>query len=274
MQNVNEPGMILPASRDRLQTSQHPNSGHDLSSSLSPPGSPFLEDFLEERRAPPSLLEHAANRNRYEQHRPTELPAEQTTRAKPSLPAGRAPEQKAINNENSSTRSKAHGNGEGSTLGLVSVQLPVEFTVQLPAATQRYFKIPFFRMVDISEMARRGQRRHSRGAKELDRGLWLAHFDGEWIARQMVLMGSGDGSAGSAGSAGSEGADVVFMVAGVDDIRMCELSLAETGLETQKGAICTESEFNKHWNRFGGSEYLLAVRDHVTSRYLQQQLRK
>jgi myosin-6 len=42
---------------------------------------------------------------------------------------------------------------------------------------------------------------------------------------------------------------------GVDDMQMCELSLDETGLTRKRGAEILEHEFNREWEKHGGSEY-------------------
>ena len=47
----------------------------------------------------------------------------------------------------------------------------------------------------------------------------------------------------------------ILLVAGIDDMQMCELSLEETGLTRKKGAEILESEFNSEWEAFGGPVY-------------------
>jgi hypothetical protein len=47
-----------------------------------------------------------------------------------------------------------------------------------------------------------------------------------------------------------------FIIAGVDDMQMCELSLDETGLTRKRGAEILEHEFNREWQRNGGKEYV------------------
>ena len=44
------------------------------------------------------------------------------------------------------------------------------------STTQRFFKIPFARPAD-----------EFRGETQKKNGMWYAHFDGEWIARQMEI---------------------------------------------------------------------------------------
>ncbi|XP_022685723.1 unconventional myosin-VI-like [Varroa jacobsoni] len=85
---------------------------------------------------------------------------------------------------------------------------------------QRYFKIPF-------------KRDGSSGAS----GIWLAHFDGQFIARQIEV---------------SPRKPALLLLAGRDDMQMCELKLEETGLARRKGAEILEEEFNKEWSALGG----------------------
>ncbi|XP_045106888.1 unconventional myosin-VI-like isoform X4 [Portunus trituberculatus] len=93
---------------------------------------------------------------------------------------------------------------------------------------QRFFRIPFVRP---SDQHRSDQHR---------RGWWYAHFDGEWIARQMELHPD---------------KPPILLVAGRDDMQMCELSLEETGLTRKRGAEILESEYEKEWSRHGGKQY-------------------
>src|SRR6218665_1008278 len=48
----------------------------------------------------------------------------------------------------------------------------------LPMEEQRFFRIPFSRPIDPFQ------------PNNMMRGLWFAHFDGKWIARQMELYPS------------------------------------------------------------------------------------
>merc|ERR1712137_1304921 len=70
---------------------------------------------------------------------------------------------------------------------------------------------------------------------------WYAHFDGQWIARQMELHPD---------------KPPVLLVAGRDDMQMCELSLDETGLTRKRGAEILEHEFVRQWEKSGGSSYV------------------
>ncbi|KAF5299207.1 hypothetical protein FQA39_LY02380 [Lamprigera yunnana] len=93
---------------------------------------------------------------------------------------------------------------------------------------QRYFRIPFIRPGTVV-------------IGEHKRGWWFAHFDGQYVARQMELH--------------PEKA-AILLTAGKDDMQMCELSLEETGLTRKRGAEILESEFNKEWERNGGLAYI------------------
>lgn len=65
-----------------------------------------------------------------------------------------------------------------------------------------------------------------------------AHFDGQWIARQMELH---------------PGQHALLLVAGEDDLDMCELSLDETRLTMRQGAEITLRDFEIEWQRNGGA---------------------
>lgn len=55
-------------------------------------------------------------------------------------------------------------------------------------------------------------------------------------------------------------------------MKMCELSLEETGLTRKRGAEILESEFEDEWAQHGGLQYLQQVRLQVTSKFLQLKL--
>lgn len=93
---------------------------------------------------------------------------------------------------------------------------------------QRFFRIPF---VKAGEKNVAGDKK----------GQWYAHFDGQWIARQMELHPD---------------KPPVLLVAGRDDMQMCELSLDETGLTRKRGAEILEHEFVRQWEKSGGSSYV------------------
>lgn len=113
------------------------------------------------------------------------------------------------------------------------------------ASVHRYFRIPFVRP-------------NANPNDSKNRGWWYAHFDGAYVARQMELH---------------SGKPPILLVAGVDDMQMCELSLDETGLTRKRkinmkylfrvsiinfyigGAEILEHEFNREWERHGGKPY-------------------
>lgn len=113
--------------------------------------------------------------------------------------------------------------------------------------SQRYFRIPFVRPSD---------RHRGDGAEKL-KGWWYAHFDGKYIARQMELHPE---------------KNAVLLVAGVDDMKMCELSLEETGLTRKKGAEILECEFEAEWSKNNGAAVLNDAGRQITSKFLQQKL--
>jgi myosin-6 len=47
----------------------------------------------------------------------------------------------------------------------------------------------------------------------------------------------------------------VLLVAGKDDMEMCELSLEETGLSRKRGAEVLPREFEDEWSKCGGTPY-------------------
>jgi myosin-6 len=93
-------------------------------------------------------------------------------------------------------------------------------------APQRYFRVPFVRPA--------GQPR------DQPKGWWYAHFDGQWIARQIDML---------------PGKKPILLVAGKDDMEMCELSLEETGLTRKKGAEILPRQFEDLWFRHNGPSY-------------------
>ncbi|KAL4649021.1 unconventional myosin-VI isoform X5 [Arapaima gigas] len=94
---------------------------------------------------------------------------------------------------------------------------------------QRYFRIPFVRPADLYK------------DQQNKKGWWYAHFDGPYIARQMELHPD---------------KQPILLVAGKDDIEMCELSLEETGLTRKRGAEILPRQFEEIWERCGGIQYL------------------
>ncbi|KAL5263853.1 hypothetical protein ACHWQZ_G005059 [Mnemiopsis leidyi] len=74
------------------------------------------------------------------------------------------------------------------------------------------------------------------------RGWWYAHFYGKWIVRQLEIH--------------PEKAPLC-LIAGRDDLKMCELQLDETGLTKRKGSEITMKEFDDLWACCGGGTYVL-----------------
>lgn len=109
-------------------------------------------------------------------------------------------------------------------------QLPVSHHEIEANRQQRYFRIPFIRPVD-----------QYKDPQNKKKGWWYAHFDGPWIARQMELHPD---------------KPPILLVAGKDDMEMCELSLEETGLTRKRGAEILPRQFEEVWERCGGIQYL------------------
>ncbi|KJH44471.1 hypothetical protein DICVIV_09504 [Dictyocaulus viviparus] len=95
-----------------------------------------------------------------------------------------------------------------------------------PALTmQRYFKI----VISLKIIT---------DSRIVQNGLWYAHFNGQWIQRQIEMHPN---------------KSPVLLVAGRDDLRMCEIPLDQTGLTRKKGAEILESEFETVWLHLGGA---------------------
>lgn len=116
------------------------------------------------------------------------------------------------------------------------------------SSEQRYFRLPFSRPAD-----------QLRDGTDKKRGSWYSHFDGKWIARQMEIF---------------DDKSSVLLVAGVDDMHMCELSLEETGLTYKQGAEILESEFEAIWNKNGGAKYLSDHFGQISSKYVLQLMQR
>lgn len=138
----------------------------------------------------------------------------------------------SINGEDERQAFDAIMNGNGDLLDMSSEETEAPETAQAPsklkANSQRYFRIPFVRPGDKDK-------------QEKKRGWWLAHFDGQWIARQLELHPD---------------KPPVLLVAGKDDMEMCELSLDDSGLARKRGASITPREFEDEWRRCGGQPYV------------------
>jgi len=111
-------------------------------------------------------------------------------------------------------------------------------------SAQRYFRIPFARPADEFR-------------EETKHGMWYAHFDGAWIARQMEVYPD---------------KTPILMVAGVDDMQMCEMKIEETGLTKKKGAEILENEFDDEWNKNGGLAVYKKHAQKISSKFLQKKL--
>lgn len=92
---------------------------------------------------------------------------------------------------------------------------------------QRYFRVPFAPASVKNKLSWK-------------RGWWYAHFSGQWVVRQLELHA---------------GKNPVLLVAGKDDLEMCELRLNETGLALKRGAEILEQEFEGAWIKHGGRSY-------------------
>jgi len=107
---------------------------------------------------------------------------------------------------------------------------------------QRFFRIPFSRPAD-----------QMRNGTDSKKGWWYSHFDGKCIARQMEIY---------------DDKPPVLLLAGVDDMHMCELSLEETGLTKKRGAEILESEFDAEWKKNSGLKYLNDHFGQISSKYV------
>ncbi|MBN3274785.1 MYO6 protein, partial [Polyodon spathula] len=105
---------------------------------------------------------------------------------------------------------------------------------------QRYFRIPFIRPAD-----------QYKDPQNKKKGWWYAHFDGPWIARQMELHPD---------------KQPIMLVAGKDDMEMCELSLEETGLTRKRGSEILPRQFEEIWERCGGIQYLRSAIENKQAR--------
>lgn len=111
-----------------------------------------------------------------------------------------------------------------------AAQLPARQQEMEVNRQQRFFRIPFIRPAD-----------QYKDPQSKKKGWWYAHFDGPWIARQMELHPD---------------KPPILLVAGKDDMEMCELNLEETGLTRKRGAEILPRQFEEIWERCGGIQYL------------------
>lgn len=66
------------------------------------------------------------------------------------------------------------------------------------------------------------------------KGYWYIHFDGQRVAKQIEW---------------NPDKPPTVMIAGRDDLQMCELTLDETGLTRKGGNEISENEFNREWEK-------------------------
>ena len=107
-------------------------------------------------------------------------------------------------------------------------------TTTPPRANEaRYFRVPFTRQDALTTTKSAAG---STGAviSGVKRGWWYAHFNGRWIQRQMEVYPN---------------AKPILLLAGKDDMQMCELSLEETGLTNRKGAEILVTDFEREWDK-------------------------
>ena len=81
----------------------------------------------------------------------------------------------------------------------------------------------------------------SKGKPLGQKGWWFAHFYGQWITRQMELHPA---------------KKPLLLIAGQDDLQMCELSLDETGLLKKRGAEILQPDFESRWKAAGGPPWM------------------
>uniref|UniRef100_A0AC34R988 Myosin motor domain-containing protein n=1 Tax=Panagrolaimus sp. JU765 TaxID=591449 RepID=A0AC34R988_9BILA len=122
-----------------------------------------------------------------------------------------------------------------SVLNAAPVLHPEVSSRNAPAPIQRYFRVPFSAP---SASDQSGQNTHLRNSAV--GGIWLAHFDGQFVARQMEIHPN---------------KPPVLLVAGKDDDLMCELTLDQTQLTRKKGVEILPDEFEALWHKFHGPFY-------------------
>ncbi|CAJ0961407.1 unnamed protein product, partial [Mesorhabditis belari] len=100
-------------------------------------------------------------------------------------------------------------------------------------SAQRFFKVPF-----SSRLQQNGKNPAvffvETGSQQ---GVWYGHFNGQWIQRQIELHPD---------------KPPILLLAGRDDLQMCELPLDQTQLPLKKGAEILEHEFETIWAHLGG----------------------
>merc|ERR1712004_77892 len=137
-------------------------------------------------------------------------------------------------NETENMRAPSSVMAAAANTGAIAKDPSMRASNSLSSDQQRYFRIPFAKPLE-------GQENSLSPSHQPPKGWWYAHFDGDWIARQMEITPE---------------SKPVLLVAGKDDMRMCELSLNETGLTRKRGAEILENEFEKAWQSNGGRAYV------------------
>ena len=105
---------------------------------------------------------------------------------------------------------------------------PEMSSTKAPPPIQRFFRVPIRPSTDAS------------APSPASAGLWYAHFDGQFVARQMELKPN---------------KPPILLLAGRDDPKMCELTLEQTQLTRKKGAEILASEFEALWQKYGGQPF-------------------
>ena len=55
-------------------------------------------------------------------------------------------------------------------------------------------------------------------------------------------------------------------------MKMCELSLDETGLTRKRGAEILDNEFEVEWNKYSGEQYLQMHKQRLSSVFLKKRM--
>jgi myosin VI len=97
---------------------------------------------------------------------------------------------------------------------------------------QRFFRIQYSKPSDKMRSEKDYSNKLIPFVKSKKQGFWYVHFDGDYVARQMEIY---------------DNKEPVLLSAGVDDLKMCELKLEDTGLTAIRGAEILESEFESLW---------------------------
>ncbi|KAL3307156.1 Unconventional myosin-VI [Cichlidogyrus casuarinus] len=105
---------------------------------------------------------------------------------------------------------------------------------------QRYFRCPLTKLDHPSE------------------GIWLAHFSGRYVLRQIQVI---------------HDQAPILSIAGIHDMTMCEIPLEETGLTRKRGAEILEKDFNAAWEQSGGNLLLKRFVNQITNPQLKKLIR-